>query len=151
MKAFLKNYRQSPRKVRLVANLVKGKKVALAMSELDFLSKRAGEPIKKVIKSAINNAKHNFNVEEGDLYVKNVTVNKGNVMKRFQPMSRGRAFQIKKKMSHIQVELAVKGDKTKDVVLEKPAKKKLIKKEVTKVEKKVEKKKVVRTKKPAKS
>jgi len=57
MKAFLKNYRQSPRKVRLVANLVKGKNVDKAIIELDFLPKRAGIPIKKLLLSAIANAK----------------------------------------------------------------------------------------------
>ena len=58
MKAFLKNYRQSPRKVRLVAGLIKGKSVAQAIAELDFLAKRAGLPIKKLLLSAVANAKH---------------------------------------------------------------------------------------------
>ena len=56
MKAFLKNYRQSPRKVRLVASLVKGKSVAEGIAQLDFLAKRAGLPIKKLLLSAVANA-----------------------------------------------------------------------------------------------
>ena len=58
MKAFLKNYRQSPRKVRLVADLIKGKGVTEALLELDFLAKRASAPIKKLLVSAVSNAKN---------------------------------------------------------------------------------------------
>lgn len=119
MKAFLKNYRQSPRKVRLAANLVKGKKLNQALAELSFLSRRSGEPLKKLIKSAVANAKTNFQADEESLFIKNITVNKGNVMKRFQPASHGRAHPIRKKMSNISVELGIKEPKVKT---EKPAK-----------------------------
>jgi len=115
MKAFLKNYHESPRKVRLVAGLVKGKPVATAISELDFLSKKASLPIKKLINSAIANAKANFKVDADDLFIKNITINKGNVLKRSQPMSRGRAFPIKKRLSHIEVTLEEKKDASKKV------------------------------------
>ena len=113
MKAFLKNYRQSPRKVRLAANLVKGKKLAQALAELDFLSKRAGEPLRKLIKSAATNARVNFQTGEENLFIKSITVDKGNVMKRSRPASRGRAHPIRKKMSNIQVILEVKEPKQK--------------------------------------
>ena len=113
MKAFLKNYRQSPRKVRLAADLVKGKKVDQALAELNFLSKRAGDPIKKLIESAIANAKTNFQTEGENLFVKSITVDKGNVMKRFQPASHGRAHPIRKKMSNVKVILEVKELKVK--------------------------------------
>ncbi|MFA5737058.1 MAG: 50S ribosomal protein L22 [Candidatus Paceibacterota bacterium] len=113
MKAFLKNYRQSPRKVRLVADLVKGKKLDQALAELDFLSKRAGDPLKKLIKSAAANAKNNLQVVEENLFIKNITVDKGNIMKRFRPVSRGRAHPIRKKMSNIKVTLEAKEPKQK--------------------------------------
>ena len=71
MKAFLKNYRQSPRKVRLVANLVKGKKVIEALPELDFLAKRAGFPIKKLLLSAVANAV-NMGISKDNLYIKEI-------------------------------------------------------------------------------
>lgn len=116
MKAFLKNYRQSPRKVRLVADLVKGKKLSQALAELDFLSKRAGDPLKKLIKSAAANAKTNFQTSEENLFIKNITVDKGNVMKRFQPASRGRAHPIRKKMSNVMVTLETKEPKQKSTV-----------------------------------
>jgi large subunit ribosomal protein L22 len=113
MKAFLKNYRQSPRKVRLVADLVKGKGLPQALAELDFLSKRAGDPIKKLIKSAAANAKINCGTSEENLFIKSITVDKGHVMKRFQPASRDRAHPIRKKMSNVAVTLESREPKQK--------------------------------------
>ncbi len=115
MKAFLKNYREAPRKVRLVAGLVKGKPVSVAISELSFLSKKASLPIKKLIDSAVANAKNNFKANTEDLFIKNITINKGNVLKRSMPMSRGRAFPIHKHMSHIEVTLEEKKGASKKV------------------------------------
>lgn len=110
MKATLPNYRQAPRKVRLVTNLIKGKKVVDADTELSFLVKRAAEPIQKLLKSAIANAeKQGLNKE--DLYIKSVTVNKGTVLKRYMPRAFGRASQILKRSSHLEIELAVKEEK----------------------------------------
>jgi len=107
MKAFLKNYRQSPRKVRLLADLVRGKSVPEALTTLQFVDKRAAEPFAKVIKSAVANAKdHGKNIEK--LFVKTVTVNKGVTMKRFMPRARGSASRINKRNSHILVELGEK-------------------------------------------
>ncbi|MEK7477777.1 MAG: 50S ribosomal protein L22 [Patescibacteria group bacterium] len=108
MKAFLKNYRQSPRKVRLVATLIKGKKVATALLELDFLAKKAAGPIKKLINSAVANASANFNIPPEDLYIKSITVNQGTVMKRHIPGAHGRAFPIQKKSSYVLVILDTK-------------------------------------------
>ena len=108
MKAFLKNYRQSPRKVRLVATLVKGKKVTDALSELDFLAKRAGFPIAKLLLSAIANAKTNFNIEKENLMVKELRVDKGIVMKRMMPAAMGTGHRINKRTSHITLVLAEK-------------------------------------------
>lgn len=105
MEARLINYRQSPRKVRLVAGLVKGKTVPQALIELDVLPKRAAAPIRKLIASAVANATHNFQVDPATLVVTNCSVDKGIVLKRSQPMSRGRAFAIHKHSSHVTLKL----------------------------------------------
>jgi len=107
MKAFLKNYRQSPRKVRLLADLVRGKKVSEALSTLQFVDKRAAEPFAKVIKSAVANAT-DLGTDVENLIVKTVTVNKGVTYKRMMPRARGSAGRINKRNSHILVELGTK-------------------------------------------
>lgn len=131
MKAFLKNYRQSPRKVRLVANLIKGKGVKEAIVELSFLPKRASLPIKKLLSSAIANAKIT-GVDVDNLFVKELTVDKGIVMKRMMPRAMGRGARINKRTSHINILLAekiVKVKKTKNKKEKKEDKKKIIKKD----------------------
>ena len=107
MKAFLKNYRQSPRKVRLVAGLVKGKSVAEAIAELDFLAKRAGLPIKKLLLSAVANAKQ-MGIEAENLFIKELRVDKGIVMKRMMPAAMGTGHRINKRTSHLNLLLAEK-------------------------------------------
>jgi large subunit ribosomal protein L22 len=107
MKATLKNYRQSPRKVRLLADLVRGKKAADALTTLKFLDKRAAGPFAKVIASAIANAKQ-AGADESKLFIKAVVVDKGTVLKRSMPRARGSASRINKRNSHISVELGVK-------------------------------------------
>jgi large subunit ribosomal protein L22 len=102
--AKLFNYRQSPRKVRVVANLVRGKKVPEAVNELHFLAKRAGSPIEKLIGSAVANAK-NLSIPTEELFVKEIRVDKGVVMKRSMPRARGRAFPINKRTSHVVIVL----------------------------------------------
>ncbi|HRZ30452.1 MAG TPA: 50S ribosomal protein L22 [Candidatus Paceibacterota bacterium] len=113
MKAFLKNHHQTPRKTRLIADLVRGKKVSVALAELDLVVKKSADPVKKLIESAVANAKNNFKAKEEDLYIKNITVDKGNVIKRARPASRGRAFPIRHRLSHIEVTLEAKEPKTK--------------------------------------
>lgn len=100
MKAILSNYRQSPRKVRVVANLVKGRKVADALGELSHLPKRAAGPIEKLILSAVSNAKQ-ANMEGENLFVKEIRVDGGVVMKRSMPRAFGRASAIRKRTSHL--------------------------------------------------
>ena len=100
MKAYLKNYRQSPRKVRLVASLVKGKNVAQALVELDFLAKRAGLPIRKLLLSAVANAK-NMGIEMENLFIKELRVDKGITMKRMMPRAMGTGHRINKRTSHL--------------------------------------------------
>jgi len=106
----IKNHRQSPRKVRLVADLVRGKKVSHALTVLTFLNKKASEPIRGAIQNAVANAKHNFKMNPDRLYVKDIRVDEGLVMKRHMPRARGSAFPLKKRSSHIFVALDTKGD-----------------------------------------
>jgi large subunit ribosomal protein L22 len=102
MKAVLKNYRQSPRKVRLLADLVRGKKVTEALTILKFVDKRAALPFTKVIESAVANAKSTGNAIE-TLKIKHVTVDKAATIKRFMPRARGSASRINRRNSHITV------------------------------------------------
>lgn len=107
MKAYLKNYRQAPRKVRLVAGLIKGKKIEEAIALLDFLAKRAGFPVKKLLMSAIANAVSSGFSKE-NLFVKEVRVDKGIVMKRMMPAAMGTGHRINKRTSHIALVLGEK-------------------------------------------
>ncbi len=114
MKAFLKNYRQSPRKVRLVATLVKGKPVADALISLQMLTKRASTPLHKLLLSAVANAKsQGLDVE--NLFIKEFSVDKGIVMKRMMPRAMGRGARINKRTSHVTVVLGERAVKTKKV------------------------------------
>jgi large subunit ribosomal protein L22 len=107
MKAILKNYRQSPRKVRLVADVVRGKKVVDAIATLRFIDKRVAGPFAKVIESAVANAVQTGKKPER-LFIKKVAVDKGTVLKRSMPRARGTASRINKRNSHISVELGEK-------------------------------------------
>ena len=144
MKAFLKNYRQSPRKVRLVAELIKGKRVAEALLLLDTLPKRASLPLKKLVDSAVSNASSNNSlIAPKDLFVENITVNKGIVLKRIMPRARGSASRINKRTSHVFITLTEKKiiEKIKEEVKSETEKKIDVKKEQDKkpkVAKKVE-------------
>jgi len=141
MKAYLKNYRQSPRKVRLVASLVTGKKVSDAIVALEFLPKRASLPIKKLLLSALANAKAQGKDEAG-LFIKELRVDKGIVMKRMMPRAMGRGARINKRTSHVNVLLAERTAKL-------PKAKKGAKKEKTEVKKEI--KSSSKAKKPAKA
>ena len=144
MKAFLKNYRQCPRKVRLVAELIKGKRVAEALLLLDTLPKRASLPLKKLVDSAVSNASSNNSlIDPKDLFVENITVNKGIVLKRIMPRARGSASRINKRTSHVFITLTEKKiiEKIKEEVKSETEKKIDVKKEQDKkpkVAKKVE-------------
>jgi len=105
MKAELRNYNQSPRKVRLVTDLVKGKTVGEALKALSFLPKRAAAPIKKLLESAIANAKAKGEKIE-DLTVKNITVDSDGMIVRYMPRAMGRATPIRRKKSRVNVTLA---------------------------------------------
>lgn len=143
MKAYLKSYRQAPRKVRLVANLMKGKTAERALVELDVLPKRASAPMKKLLMSAIANAKENSGIEISELFVKEVRVDQGTILKRFIPKSHGSASPIHKHTSHVMIELiaSVEAPVKKGV---KPAKTETVAEKTAKV-------KAVNVEKPAKA
>lgn len=101
MKASLKNYRQAPRKVRLVADMIRGKSVPAARAALLFLPKKSTPAISKLLDSAVANS----GVAPDTLFVKSIAVNKGTVMRRARPFARGRSGTIRKTMSIITLEL----------------------------------------------
>ncbi|XFA98282.1 50S ribosomal protein L22 [Candidatus Izemoplasma sp. B36] len=105
-KAIAKSVRISPRKVRLVVDLIRGKQVGEAYAILRNTPRRASLPVEKLLKSAVANAEHNYQLEQENLYVKEVFVGEGKTMKRFQPHAQGRAFQILKRTSHIYLTVA---------------------------------------------
>jgi large subunit ribosomal protein L22 len=122
MKAFLKNYRQSPRKVRLVAGLIRGKDVSSAIAELDFLAKRAGLPMKKLLMSAVANAKQ-MGIDEATLFIKELRVDKGITMKRMMPAAMGSGHRINKRTSHLFLSLGERVAKVKKTAKKAVAKK----------------------------
>jgi large subunit ribosomal protein L22 len=101
--AVLKGVHLSPQKARLVANLVRGKKVDQALNILTFTPKKGAELIKKVVESAIANAEHNNGADIDDLKVTSIYVDKGIVMKRIRARAKGRAGRILKPTCHIHV------------------------------------------------
>jgi large subunit ribosomal protein L22 len=109
--AELKNYRQSPRKVRLVVDAVRGKDVNAALTALTFMPKKASLAVKKLLESAVANASHNFNLKSDNLIVKEITVDQGPIIKRWRARARGTAASIHKHTSHIKVVLAEKDNK----------------------------------------
>jgi len=105
VKARLKNLRLAPRKVRLVADLIRGKKVIEAENILNFTIKRGAKPILKLLNSVVSNAKHNFGLEKENLYIKKITVDEGQKFKKLFPRARGRADTIQRKSSHVTIVL----------------------------------------------
>jgi len=104
VKAKLNYLRIAPRKVRLVADLVRGKNVAKARTILEFTKKRAAQPLKKLLDSAVANARNNFKIDKEKIdrfYISEIRVDEGPTLKRWMPRSRGRAAEIHKKTSHI--------------------------------------------------
>jgi len=98
--------RMSPRKVRLVAGLVRGADVARAEAQLGLLNKAAALPVLKLLRSAIANAEHNNKLEREGLFIKSITVDGGPVLRRWRPRAFGRAAPIRKRTSHITIVLA---------------------------------------------
>ena len=103
VRAVAKWIRTAPRKLRLVADMVRGKKASEAVTLLDFTNKRAARTLNKVIKSAIANAENNHELDTNKLVVSQLYVDQGPMFKRYLPKSRGRATPVLKYGSHITV------------------------------------------------
>jgi large subunit ribosomal protein L22 len=106
--ATAKFVRVSPRKVRLVADLVRGKDVAQARTVLAFSTKNAAGVVNKVIGSAVANAENNHDMSADELFISSIYVNGGPTLKRIRPRAMGRAFHIRKRTCHVTVELATR-------------------------------------------
>ena len=102
-RAIAKNVRVTPRKVRLVIDLVRGLPVKQALGILDNLNRAASEPVAKLIKSAAANATNNFGMDEDALYIAQIYANDGLRMKRYLPRAKGSASGLVKRSSHITV------------------------------------------------
>jgi len=137
--AKLRYLRIAPRKVRLVADLIRKKSVEEAQTILSFTTKKAAKVLLKLLKQAIANAKTNFQLEEKNLYISKILVDEGPKYKRWMPRARGQASPIQKKTSHVTIEL--------DEIEKKPRKIKKIKK-AEKVEKIERVEKVPKVEKP---
>ena len=123
--AKLRYLRIAPRKVRLVADLIRGKPVEEAQTILNFLTKKAAGPMLKLLRQAAANARNNFQLDESNLYISKILVDEGPKYKRWIARARGRADEIQKKTSHLTIIL--------DEIVKKPKKVKKAKK-VKKVE-----------------
>jgi large subunit ribosomal protein L22 len=103
--AKLRYVRIGTQKARLVADTIRGKNVNEALRTLAFMPKKAGELMKKLLESAVANAEDKKVIDVDNLYVKTVLVDEGPDLKRYRPRAQGRAFQIRKKTSHINLVL----------------------------------------------
>ena len=125
VKAISKGVRMSPRKVGVVAALVRGRTVADALVILEHTPRRSADPVRKTIASAKANAEHNHNIKPDTLKIVEISVTPGPRLKRFRPAARGRALPFQRRTSHIRV--VVEGEqrvvkKTSDKKADKPAK-----------------------------
>ena len=103
VKAFARYIRMTPRKVRLIIDMIRGKRVLEAETILKFTPRLAAKPVLKLLKSAAANGKNNFKLDEANLFIKKITADQGPMLKRFRPRAFGRAGMIKKRMSHITI------------------------------------------------
>ena len=103
--ATLRYARISPRKVKIVADLIRGKDVNEALSIVKFTPKASSEIIEKLLKSAISNAENNHNMDSKNLYVAEIYANQGPTLKRIRPAAKGSAVRIRKRTSHITIKL----------------------------------------------
>ena len=115
-RAIQRSARQSPYKMRLVIDEIRGKNVNVALAYLAFSKKHAAKQIEKTLRSAVANAEHaarenNTSVDVDALYISRAVVNEGPKLKRFMPAAMGRATPVQKRTSHIEIEIAEKGAK----------------------------------------
>ena len=115
-KAKIMNLRASPRKLKLVADLVRGKKLAEALQQLDASLLALAKPVVKLLRSAEANAKNNHKFGEGVLWVSKIEVGQGPVLKRWRPAARGSAHPIRRPMAHLKLELSDINPKSKTKV-----------------------------------
>ena len=114
--AKLRNLRIAPRKVRLVADMIRGKSLVDARDQLKFTIKKSARPVLKLLNSAAANAENNFQLNPLNLYISKITVDEGPKNKRWKPRAMGRAGAIQKKSSHITIVLdEIEGRKEKNV------------------------------------
>ncbi len=109
--ASLRYLRMAPRKVRLVIDAVRGLSVMAADTRLTFMNQAAREPVQKLLRSAMANAEHNFQLKKEDLIVQTITADGGPTIKRSRPRARGSAAPIRKRTTHIMIVLAPKTEK----------------------------------------
>jgi large subunit ribosomal protein L22 len=102
-KSVAKYIRVAPRKIRIVMDLIRGKQIGEAFAILKFTPKVGADVIEKVLKSAVANAEHNFDMNVDNLYIAAAYVDQGPTLKRIHPRSRGQAFKILKRSSHVTV------------------------------------------------
>ena len=102
-RAVAKYIRITPRKVRIVLDLIRGKNVAEAFAILKFTPKAGADVVEKVLRSAVANAENNFDMDADKLFVKTAYADQGPTLKRIHPRSRGQAFKILKRTSHVTV------------------------------------------------
>ena len=107
-KAHLKYARISPRKVKIVCDLIRGKDTKTAMAILMNTPKAASEPLVKLLKSACANAENNFSMDADKLYVSVAFATPGPILKRMRPRAQGRAYRINKRTSHVTIAVAEK-------------------------------------------
>lgn len=107
-KAIARTVRIAPRKVRLVVDLIRGKQVGEAVAILRHTQKAASPVVEKVLKSAVANAEHNYELDVNNLVVSEIFVDEGPTLKRFRPRAQGRASAINKRTSHITVVVSEK-------------------------------------------
>ncbi|MFA5075812.1 MAG: 50S ribosomal protein L22 [Patescibacteria group bacterium] len=119
VKAKARYLRMSPQKTRLVIDKIRGLDVNIALSQLVFTNKAAAGPVRKLLKSALANAEHNFKLEKSNLYIAKITADQGPSLKRWRPRAFGRATPIKKRTTHLSIILAEKVPSKKHEVKEK--------------------------------
>ena len=107
-KAIAKTVRIAPRKVRLVVDLIRGKQIGEAVAILQLTPKAASPVVEKVLKSAVANAEHNYDLDINNLVVSEIFVDEGPTLKRFRPRAKGRASAINKRTSHITIVVSEK-------------------------------------------
>jgi large subunit ribosomal protein L22 len=144
IKAKLKNLRMSPQKVRLVINLIRKMPIDKALDQLKFVQKQAAMPVSNLLKTAMADAEHNYNLDPKNLKIAEIRVDEGFTLKRWMPRAHGRATKIRKRSAHISLtlqEIVASGKKeARKVEAEKPVKLEEMAKDVNKkTDKKVEK------------